>query len=249
MRKALRFCAVIRIFIIAAALSTWSQGGANADDVRAAIVATDLRFPEGTIFIGNDLYFVDYARSSVLRLVGGKTETVWHQDGCGANGLVAVPDGLLVACFDSGTIVQISAAGATLTTIRADDRGQTLVAPNDLTADQRGGIYVSDSGSSSRPGKVFYLSRNQVLHEMASGFASPTVSAYRPKVPPSTLPSHRPARCKPSPSRRTDPWGQSATSFAFATSSPRAGTELSRPTRCASIPTATSSSRYITVVA
>jgi gluconolactonase len=169
MRKALRCCAVIRLFLVAAILSTWSLGGANAGNVRAEIVATDLRFPEGTIFVGNDLYFVDYARSSVLRLMGGKTETVWHQDGCGANGLVAVPGGLLVACFDSGTIVRISPAGATLTKIRTDDRGQALVAPNDLTADQKGGVYVSDSGSSIHPGKVFYLSHNQALHEVASG--------------------------------------------------------------------------------
>ena len=170
MRKALRFCAVIRIFIIAGALSTWSLCGASASDVHAEIVATDLRFPEGTIFVGNGLYFVDYARSSVLRLVGGKTETVWHQDGCGANGLVAVPGGLLAACSDSGTIVRISSAGETLTTIRADDSGQALVAPNDLAADQKGGVYVSDSGSSSRPGKVFYLSRDRMLHEVANGF-------------------------------------------------------------------------------
>ncbi len=169
MRKALRCYAAIRFFLIAAALSAWGLGGANAGDARAEIVATDLRFPEGTIFIGNDLYFVDYARSSVLRLVGGKTEAVWHQDGCGANGLVAVPDGLLVACFDSGLIVRISPAGATLTTIRADDHGQAFVAPNDLVADQKGGIYVSNSGSSSRPGKVFYLSSDQVVHEVASG--------------------------------------------------------------------------------
>jgi gluconolactonase len=169
MRKAFRCYAAIRIFLLAAALSTWGQGGATAGDVRAEIVATDLRFPEGTIFVGNELYFVDYARSSVLRLVGAKTETVWHQDGCGANGLVAVPAGLLVACFGNGTIVRISPAGATLATIRADDRGQPLVAPNDLATDQKGGIYISDSGSSSHPGKVFYLSRDQVLHEVATG--------------------------------------------------------------------------------
>jgi gluconolactonase len=169
MQGALRSCAVIKIFLIAAALSTWGLGGANAGELREEIVATDLLFPEGTIFVGNNLYFVDYARSSVLRLVDGKTETVWYQDGCGANGLVAVPGGLLIACFNGGTIVGISPAGATLTTIRGDDRGQALAAPNDLAADQKGGIYVSDSGSSSRPGKVFYLSRDQVVHEVASG--------------------------------------------------------------------------------
>jgi gluconolactonase len=170
MQKAVRSYAAIKIFVIAAALLTWGGlGGAHAGGVREEIVATDLLFPEGTIFVGNNLYFVDYARSSVLRLVGGKTETVWHQAGCGANGLVAVPGGLLVACFDSGAVVRISAAGTTLTAIRRDDLGQALEAPNDLTADRKGGTYVSDSGSSSRPGKIFYLSRNQVMHEVAGG--------------------------------------------------------------------------------
>jgi gluconolactonase len=133
------------------------------------IAATDLSFPEGTIFVGHDLYFVDYARSDVLRLVDAKTEVVWHQDGCGANGLVAVPDGLLIACFDGATVVKILLSGATLTTIRRDAVGQAFVAPNDLTADQKGGLYLSDSGSSGRPGKVFYLSGNGVVREVASG--------------------------------------------------------------------------------
>jgi hypothetical protein len=65
-------------------------------------VAADLQFPEGTIFIGDNLYFVDYARSSVLRLVGGRTEVVWRQPGCGANGLVAVPNGCWLRALTAG---------------------------------------------------------------------------------------------------------------------------------------------------
>jgi gluconolactonase len=59
--------------------------------------ATGFQFAEGTIFVGNTLYFVDYSASDVLRLVGNKAETVWHQNGCGANGLLQVAQGLLVA--------------------------------------------------------------------------------------------------------------------------------------------------------
>jgi gluconolactonase len=44
------------------------------------VVATGLRFPEGTIFVGETLYFVDYSTSDVLRLVSGKVEKVWHRD-------------------------------------------------------------------------------------------------------------------------------------------------------------------------
>jgi gluconolactonase len=160
---------VIKIILAAVALWMWCQSGARADDPRAETVATDLEFPEGTIFVGDSLYFVDYARSSVLRLVHGRTEVVWHRFGCGANGLVAVSTGLLVACFDGGTVVGISTSGATMTTIRQDDHGHAFVAPNDLAADQKGGVYFSASGSSGYPGKVFYLGADRVVREVASG--------------------------------------------------------------------------------
>jgi gluconolactonase len=161
--------AVLKIIFLVAALWTLAVRGACANTPGAEIAATNLLFPEGTIFVGKDLYFVDYARSSVLRLVGDRTEVVWNQGGCGANGLVAVDNGLLVACFDSGTVVEISMAGKTLTTIRQDEGGHALVAPNDLIADRKGGVYLSDSGSSERPGKVFHLTRDRVLREVASG--------------------------------------------------------------------------------
>ena len=170
MQTVFRRYGVLAILLVGAALSTsTSPREAFAESSRAVIAVTNLLFPEGTIFVGRDLYLVDYARSDVLHLVGAKTEIVWHQDGCGANGLVAVPDGLLVACFDGGTAVKISLSGKTLTTIRGDAAGQAFVAPNDFTADRKGGLYLSDSGSSNRPGKVFYLAGNGVVREVASG--------------------------------------------------------------------------------
>jgi gluconolactonase len=169
MQTVLRRYGVLAIILFGAVLSTERPRGAFAEGPGPVIAVTDLSFPEGTIFVGHDLYFVDYTRSDVLRRVGARTEVVWHQDGCGANGLVAVPDGLLVACFDGGTVVKISLAGVTRTTIRGDTFGQAFAAPNDLAADQKGGIYLSDSGSSGRSGKVFYLGGNGGVREVASG--------------------------------------------------------------------------------
>ncbi len=169
MKKALRRYGVIAMILAAVVISTGRPREADAGNPGTVIAAADLLFPEGTIFVGQALYFVDYARSDVLRLVGTKAVVIWHQDGCGANGLVEVPDGLLVACFDSGTVVKISLGGATLTTIRRDAAGQALATPNDLTADRKGGLYLSDSGSADRPGKVFHISDDGVVHEVASG--------------------------------------------------------------------------------
>jgi gluconolactonase len=133
-------------------------------------LAADLQFPEGTIYVGDTLYFVDYAASAVLRLAGRKVETVWHQSGCGANGLAQVPDGLLVACFDSGALVRISLGGQILETIRQDASGAGFTAPNDLAADARGGTYFTASGAEGRvPGKVYYLDAGHRVSERASG--------------------------------------------------------------------------------
>ncbi|MBV9828840.1 MAG: SMP-30/gluconolactonase/LRE family protein [Alphaproteobacteria bacterium] len=160
---------MIKIILLVATLWIGAQISARAAPPGTETVAADLQFPEGTIFIGDNLYFVDYARSVVLRLAGGRTEVVWQQPGCGANGLLTVPDGLLVACFDSGRIVEIAMSGATLATIRQDDRGQPFAAPNDLAADRNGGVYFTASGSAATPGKVFHLGRDRVVREVASG--------------------------------------------------------------------------------
>jgi gluconolactonase len=148
----------------------WLPLGARGADV--AVVARSLQFPEGTVFVGDTLYFVDYATSDVLRLAGGKVETVWHQDGCGANGLLAVPDGLLVACFDAGIVVRISLAGRLLATLDHDDAGGPLVTPNDLAADARGGVYFTGSGYAGAPsGKVFYIGGDRHVTKVADGIA------------------------------------------------------------------------------
>ena len=134
----------------------------------ADLVVGDLQFPEGPIFVGPTLYFVDYGTSDVFRLVNGKAQSVWHQPGCGANGLVQLGKTLLVACFESGTLVQITPDGKALDTISKDATGQGFVAPNDLVADAKGGVYFSASGSENVLGKVFYRAANGGITQVAA---------------------------------------------------------------------------------
>lgn len=157
----------------ATAANADSAGAGNAPpDAAPRKIADNLGFPEGPVFVGNVLYFVDYSASSVLRLVDGKVEIVWHKDGCGANGLLAVPSGLLVACFDGGTIERISTAGKNIATISRDATGQSFTAPNDLAADAHGGVYFTASGAQGNvPGKVFYLDSQGRVTEVASDIA------------------------------------------------------------------------------
>jgi gluconolactonase len=135
------------------------------------VLVSGVGFPEGTVFIDTTLYFVDYNTSEVLRLAEGKVQKVWQQDGCGANGLLPVPGGLLVACYANGTVAKIGLDGRLLETIQKDDAGQALTGPNDLAADAKGGVYFSASGSSRVPGKVFYRGADRSLREVAADIA------------------------------------------------------------------------------
>jgi gluconolactonase len=134
------------------------------------VVARGFGFVEGTIFVGNDLYFVDYDSSRVLRVRNGQVHTVWREDGCGANGLAELGGVLLVACYDSGTVAMISMDGAVLQRIREDRAGSRFVAPNDLAVDAKGGVYFSASGSGDAVlGKVFYRRPDGVVLDVADG--------------------------------------------------------------------------------
>jgi len=159
--RSLLFRAFVSMLALGASVGASAQG--------EEVVVRGLQFPEGTVFVGNTLYFVDYATSDVLRLSGARAEVVWHRSGCGPNGLVATPPGLLVACYDSGSLVQISLDGKTVEVIRNDNQGHPFAAPNDLATDARGGVYFTASGDSSTSGKVFYRSVDGVVSEVASG--------------------------------------------------------------------------------
>lgn len=167
MYKAGRSICFLRILAGVLLLTVASMTACLAAGVQ--IVAQRLQFPEGSIFVGNTLYFVDYGTSDVLRLDQGKVELLWHQDGCGANGLAEVGGDLLVGCYDSGTIARISANGDLLDTISHDNAGGMFVSPNDLATDAIGGVYFSASGNSSVAGRVYYRNREGRVTMVADG--------------------------------------------------------------------------------
>jgi gluconolactonase len=136
---------------------------------RTDVIASGLLFPEGTIFVGGDLYFVDYSTSDVLRLDGGTVRKLSHLNGCGANGVLHLDGSLLVACFDSGRILRVSLDGKVLDTIEQDDAGGTSNAPNDLTADGKGGVYFTASGAPGTLGKVYHISAQGAVASVAGG--------------------------------------------------------------------------------
>jgi gluconolactonase len=159
-----------RLFHAAAiclAILSRSQGTQAADP---AVVVGDLHDPREMIFVGKTLYFTDYETSDVLRLVGDRVETVWHEHGCGTSGIVQVADGLLVSCFDAGSIVKLSLDGARLKTITRDEKTDPIVAPNDMVTDGKGGVYLTTSSANGAVrGKVYYLDTEGNVRPVAAG--------------------------------------------------------------------------------
>lgn len=147
------------------------------------IVATGLQFGEGTVFSDNKLHFVDYATSTLYRLDNGRTTAIWNQSGCGANGLAPIADsGLLVACYDSGTLEFIAFDGTARRTIDRDNKGAALDRPNDLALDMAGGVYFTASGGDSgQPGKVYHMAAvDAAPREVASAIQNANGVAVSP---------------------------------------------------------------------
>jgi gluconolactonase len=122
--------------------------------------ASGLQFPEGTVFVENQLYFVDYGASAVLRLGADRdSQTLWRANGCGPNGLLPLADRtLLVACYDAGTVEQRTLDGRLLRVISHGAQGESLVRPNDLATDGHGGAYFTASGGADGiAGRLYHL--------------------------------------------------------------------------------------------
>jgi len=169
--------------MIFALLAFALQATASAEPPpQAEIVATGVRFGEGTVFVGQKLHFVDYAASTVYRLDDTGPTPVRHLDGCGANGLLPFEDGLLVACYDSGTVQQIALDGKLRRTIARDDKGAAFDLPNDLARAPGGGVYFTASGGDGgTPGKVFHMTAGDTPpHEVASAIQNANGVAVSP---------------------------------------------------------------------
>ena len=163
------------------ALTTLLITSAFADSSTTRIVADGLGFPEGTIIVNGELYFVDYQASTVNKLTGSGYAVVKKLPGCGANGLVAANGSLLAACYDSGAIERISMTGTSLGTINHSRSGEGFTHPNDLVANDRGDVYFTASGNRPGEGKVFLLSKgNDVPQEVATGIDNANGIAVSP---------------------------------------------------------------------
>jgi gluconolactonase len=135
-----------------------------------AVIDDSALFPEGPWVDGGRLVYVEYAGNTMNVWDGTTTSVLWSQSGCGPSSVVPFGDGWLVACYDSGTLVALTAGGAVAATYDKDEDGLPIVGPNDIAVAE-GGVWITASGpweSAPIVGKVYWL---------APGDAAPRTAA------------------------------------------------------------------------
>jgi len=134
--------------VIATALCTTSTAIAEGAATTGAVTVVDkLPFPEGPLFVNDQLHWVEYVSNRLIRL-DGETRTVLHeQEGCGHNGLALTPNKQLVLiCYESNEILYLDLDGKVVERIDADVNGEPFNHPNDIVFTDEGGAYITTSG-------------------------------------------------------------------------------------------------------
>jgi gluconolactonase len=159
------------LFIVCLTLFAMAWGSAFSWAADPVVVNPKAKFPEGPVMIGHLLYYAEYGGHTVTTWDGKENKVFWKQDGCGPSAVVPYGKGFLVTCYDSGSIVEISAQGKTVRKWDKAPDGKPLLGPNDFTPDKKGGVYFSASGpweSDPIVGKIFHIDAKGNLKEVAA---------------------------------------------------------------------------------
>jgi sugar lactone lactonase YvrE len=150
-------------------------GDGTANETKARAIREHASYPEGPIWFGGRLYYVEYGAGAVNAWDGVRSRQVWAQAGSGPTAILPLTPGeMLVTCYDKNALVRIDAHGQTLKTIQlpGDARG-----PNDFAKDAGGGVYFSASGvfekGAQAQGAVYYLAPAGTIRLVADGIHYP----------------------------------------------------------------------------
>ena len=158
-----------RRWLAAAALCFTAVGMCGA---ATTVVDGHAAYPECPLWRQGRLYFVEYSADGIKVWDGRSLATYWQKEHCGPSGLAEFGAGhLLVACYDSNSLVELDEHGVELRSITADERGRPFIGPNDFTPDGAGGLYFTASGSyeitAPITGAVLHLSTDGIATELA----------------------------------------------------------------------------------
>jgi gluconolactonase len=136
--------------------------GVVAPGAMPALVQEGFTFTEGPLGTADGgLYFVDIPANRIHRLSAQGGITVAYEQTNGSNGLALTRAGDLLAVEGDGKRVTRRGRDGRVATLTEGLPGQPFLSPNDLIADRKGGLYITDPGPRpvvpGRPTYVYYL--------------------------------------------------------------------------------------------
>jgi gluconolactonase len=131
----------------------------------AEVIDANADYPEGALWRDGKLHYTEMGADRVALIADGQKQIVWRERGCGPTSLAPWSSGLLVLCHRAAGLVALNASGAVARRWREDDAGVPLQNPNDSSADDSGGAYLSDPGVFSVDARV----SGAILHLSAEG--------------------------------------------------------------------------------
>jgi gluconolactonase len=126
------------------------------------LVREGFAFTEGPVSAKDGtLYFSDLRPSLIYRLDHGGSLTIGVRNTNGANGLAFAPNGDLLTAEGDGRKISRILDGNLIANCSQGVNGTSLMAPNDLIVDRKGGVYFTDPGPRplvpKRKAFVYYL--------------------------------------------------------------------------------------------
>ena len=153
--------------------------GVVAAGTRVQLVTQGLRGTEGPIPMPDgSLLFTEQTASVITKVDAQGNRTTFLEKTNGANGLTYDQKGRLIAT--QPTTHEIAVLTPARTVLASAFEGQPLLAPNDVIADRKGGVYFSDPGPNPMPGvtlprvpMVLYIRPDGKVVKIAEGIARP----------------------------------------------------------------------------
>lgn len=131
--------------------------GIVADGARLEVVKAGFTDTEGPLPTSDGgLYFTEQRTNRIYRLDPGGAIRVFRESTMAANGLALDRHGnVLAAEGDGKRITRTNRRGEVTVVADHPAAGQEFLRPNDVIADRRGGIYVTDPGPTTNTGTAF----------------------------------------------------------------------------------------------
>jgi gluconolactonase len=146
-------------------LAVGAMLAATAACADETLIVSDLRGPEGPLYVDGNLYYVGWVSNTLSKWDGKTTTVLNHTPGCGHNGLALTKrKTFLLACTEEhGAILELDMNGKQLRRWDADKDGKPFDGGiNDIVVTANGGAYATVFGPykdlpTSVVGKILYL--------------------------------------------------------------------------------------------